>query len=217
MIIHHVLPDFLPGTLSVQPGVRDDYYRLAPYHYLDRVPSTFAGVWRVCYAPHDPAAGLVRTVAVAVLSWPTAAHPVRYHALGVTNLSWGGRLRFANANVRTISRVIVHPQFRSLGLAVALVRVCLATSPLRYVEASARMGRAQPFFRLAGMTQHASDRGGSHFYFDRAHLLPARRDLGVGNGKIVRRPNDCGPAVRIVDQNHRNPQAGSFIRSNAGV
>ena len=48
--------------------------------------------------------------------------------------------RFVNANVRTISRVVVHPQFRSVGLAVALVRCLIGQCETRYVEALAVMG-----------------------------------------------------------------------------
>jgi ABC-type ATPase with predicted acetyltransferase domain len=61
-------------------------------------------------------------------------------------------LRFANAHVRTISRVVVHPQFRSLGLACELVRQLIERAPTRYVESSARMARFTRFLESAGMT-----------------------------------------------------------------
>ena len=56
-----------------------------------------------------------------------------------------------NREMRTISRVIVHPMFRSTGLAVALVRHVLERAETRYVEALAAMGRVNPFFERAGM------------------------------------------------------------------
>lgn len=92
-----------------------------------------------------------RLVAVGVLSWPTAVNRGRDRVFGLTGKTFGEKIHFANANLRTISRVIVHPQFRSLGLATALVRCLCDHCPTRYVEASAQMGRAVPMFERAGM------------------------------------------------------------------
>jgi GNAT superfamily N-acetyltransferase len=91
-----------------------------------------------------------RLVAVAVLSYPVPSSLGRRAALGITG-SRADELRFANRQVRTISRVIVHPQFRSLGLATRLVRCICAQCDTRYVEAMAVMGRAHPLFERGGM------------------------------------------------------------------
>jgi N-acetylglutamate synthase-like GNAT family acetyltransferase len=62
-------------------------------------------------------------------------------------------LRFANRHIRTISRIIVHPQFRSLGLSTALVRCLCDNCDTQYIEAIAMMAKAHPFFERAGMTR----------------------------------------------------------------
>src|SRR5688572_21511855 len=54
-----------------------------------------------------------RLVAVGVLSWPTAVNRGRDRWFGLMGRTFGEKIRFANANLRTISRIIVHPQFRS--------------------------------------------------------------------------------------------------------
>jgi GNAT superfamily N-acetyltransferase len=143
--------DFLPGDFSIGPGSPSDYRALAAYHYRARPPRTWAAVWTVRFAPR--ASGPPSLVAVAVLAWPTAVNLGRENALGWRALRYGEKIRLANANVRTISRVIVHPQFRSLGLASALIRCTCAHCPTRYCEASAQMGRAHPLFTRAGMTR----------------------------------------------------------------
>ena len=56
--------------------------------------------------------------------------------------------------MRCISRVVVHPQWRGLGLAVRLVRHALATAVTPYTEAIAAMGKVHPFFEKAGMTAY---------------------------------------------------------------
>ena len=59
-----------------------------------------------------------------------------------------------NREVRTISRVIVHPQYRGLGLAVKLVRHVLDNARTVFTEALAVMGKAHPFFERAGMIRY---------------------------------------------------------------
>jgi GNAT superfamily N-acetyltransferase len=73
----------------------------------------------------------------------------RYRGLDLTSA-----MIMLNREFRTISRVIVHPQFRGLGLAVRLVRHALAESETIYVEALAAMGRVHPLFERAGMVRY---------------------------------------------------------------
>ena len=77
------------------------------------------------------------------------------------------RAALLNRDFRRLARVIVHPTFRGIGLAVLLVRHALAHAPTPYVEALAVMGRIHPFFQTAGMTvydrpadERVSDEGG---------------------------------------------------------
>ena len=92
-----------------------------------------------------------RVVAVAVLSYPTIRSTPRERTLGLRDAAPRDRAAYVNAHVRTISRVVVHPQFRGLGLASELVRKLIAVCPTRYVEASAVMAHVHPFFAAAGM------------------------------------------------------------------
>ena len=92
--------------------------------------------------------------AVLVESLPALSCALRDEALGGRYRGWGDRgaaARLLNAEVRCISRVVVHPQWRGLGLAVRLVREALASMTTPYTEALAAMGRVHPFFERAGM------------------------------------------------------------------
>jgi GNAT superfamily N-acetyltransferase len=145
-----------------------DYRTLARFHYLANRPATWAGVWTARYRP--PGGGAVaRAVGVVVLSWPSAVHAARNRVFNLSDMVYGHRLRWANAHLRTISRVIVHPQFRSLGLASELIRTAIALCPTRYVEASARMAAAHPMFERAGMTRAPAfdTHRPAYFHFDR--------------------------------------------------
>lgn len=158
-------PAVLPGRVVLRHGCAHDYERLKRFHYRGKRPATWAGVWVAEYsyaASRDRTGG--RVVAVAVMSYPTIALHVRDEALGLRGMAERARIAFVNQNVRTISRVIVHPQFRSVGLAVALVRCLIEQCETRYVEALAMMGKAHPFFEKAGMRRIDAGEGRPVYY-----------------------------------------------------
>jgi ABC-type ATPase with predicted acetyltransferase domain len=159
------LPDFLPGTFAIDRGTVRDYDALADFHYVARRPATLAGVWVVRFTDRRARR---RVAAVGVLSHPVPSCASRERFLGLTG-SRSENLRFANAYIRTISRIVVHPQFRSLGLSTRLVHWICNHCDTRYVEAMARMARVHPLFDRAGMTRvEPLDPGGPvYFIFDR--------------------------------------------------
>jgi GNAT superfamily N-acetyltransferase len=138
----------LPGSIEFDAGTRADYRELARHHYLTKPPATWAAL-RVARHLHR---GRSRVVACAVLSWPVPMLEARIVHFGLDR-SFKACLDFANAHIRTVSRVVVHPQFRSLGLAGELVRQLIDLAPTRYVESSARMARFTRFLESAGMTR----------------------------------------------------------------
>lgn len=146
--------DFLPGRVDIVAGAARDYRTLQRFHYLPTRPATWAAVAAAWY--HPPASEntaivrMPRLIGVAVLSWPSALNSGRNRAFDLARLRYGQRIRWANENVRTISRVVVHPQFRSIGLSHALIDWLCDRCTTRYIEASARMGRAHPMFDRAG-------------------------------------------------------------------
>jgi GNAT superfamily N-acetyltransferase len=190
IVLSGTLPDFIPGTLTLRRGSSRDYAALEQFHYIQRRPATWAAVWVIQY--HSVRAyrsvehpvrfdgcptGASRPVAVGVLSYPVPSCRLRERVLGIERLSRREKLRWINRNVRTISRVIVHPQFRSLGLSSILVRCLCDHCDTRYVEAIAMMARAHPFFERAGMTRIEADDPDepAYFIFDRAARASTRR------------------------------------------
>ena len=128
---------------------------------------------------HRPA----RVAAVAVLSYPTIRSAPRERTLELRGCSPRERAAFVNAHVRTVSRVVVHPQFRGLGLASELVRKLIEVCPTRYVEASAVMAHVHPFFAAAGMRPINDDRSEpndtlrpAYFIFDKEEGSPCDVD-----------------------------------------
>lgn len=167
----------LPGRIAYRTGTAADYVALTRHHYRISKPATFC---KIVVATYEESHRPRRTIGVAVLSWPVPMVRARNRHFALPP-GYGTRLRFANANLRTISRVIVHPQFRALGIATALVAELIARCPTRYVECSAAMGRYATFLRAAGMTR--IDVGAdepAYFLFDRRTVYRAlARDSSV--------------------------------------
>jgi GNAT superfamily N-acetyltransferase len=71
---------------------------------------------------------------------------------------WKGDFKRLQKEVSLISRVVVHPKYRSIGLGVKIVRETLARAGTPYVEALAVMAKYNPFFEKAGMQKIAESK-----------------------------------------------------------
>lgn len=152
------------GVIRLANATRADYRSLERHHYRCTSPATFC---RIRGAWHEPAGGERRLVGVAVLSWPVPMLWARRRHFRLEP-GYGVALRFANQNVRTISRVIVHPQFRAVGIARRLVLDLIGQCPTRYVETSALMGDVVGCFEAGGMTRVPTPAGEpAYFLFDK--------------------------------------------------
>lgn len=65
-----------------------------------------------------------------------------------------GKARLINEEIARISRVVIHPKFRGIGLGVFLVQETLSKVNARVVEVLAVMARYNPFFEKAGMVRY---------------------------------------------------------------
>jgi ABC-type lipoprotein export system ATPase subunit/GNAT superfamily N-acetyltransferase len=75
---------------------------------------------------------------------------------------WKGSLQRLQREVSVISRVVVHPKYRSIGLGAKLVHDTLARAGTPCVEAVAVMARYNPFFERAGMRRIAESKPSPH-------------------------------------------------------
>jgi len=124
----------------VVEGTRQDYERLACFHYRSRqLPPPY----KIFALKHRS-----QKVGVIVYSYPPTMCFGRRQALGrvapITEL---------NKDLVWISRVVLHPKYRTIGLGTLLVKKTLPLIDRRYVETVAVMAKYNPFFEKAGMTK----------------------------------------------------------------
>lgn len=171
-----------------------DYHALAPFHYLAGRPAALKRIWTIPVPKALRRIGAPAVAAVLVVSPPVLlcrgrnfATGGRYKLAAKGELSAKARkhrttraIALLNAEVECISRVIVHPVYRSCGLAVRLVRHALRHAGSPRVEALAAMGAMHPFFELGGMTCHGRFQGPVRSY---SYYLAAPPKYPVASGQ----------------------------------
>lgn len=150
--------------LSLEPGTLEDYRTLADFHYRSSRPGAVTSVLRLAHrvpsivGRYLSREGETQIAGVLVRTLPHLACTLRDVATGgrYIGLSRRERAMLLNREIRTISRVVIDPRWRGMGLAVRLVRHALMHPErgVTYTEALAAMGRVHPFFEYAGMTRY---------------------------------------------------------------
>ncbi len=140
-----------PPRCSVVEGVRieggchEDYRRLGRFHYRGgRV------VFPIAYFRAVVGGELA---GVVVYSYPGVTAAGRSRAVG-----YAPRMEELNEDWAVVSRVVVHPKYRSTGLGARLLRETLPLVGRRHVEMVAAMAEYNPFAERAGMTLVAETR-----------------------------------------------------------
>lgn len=169
--------------LVLRSGSYRDYQMLAEHHYRAARPATLMRVLVLEHAKPGVISRFVnqrsesQVVGVLVESLPSLSCHLRDEATGrryANLMSMKQRARALNAEVRCISRVIVAPQWRGLGLAVRLVRHALEAATTPVTEAIAAMGNVHPFFERAGMLPYRAARSECD-----ARLIAALRSVAL--------------------------------------
>ena len=142
------------NKVQIVAGCLDDYKELAHYHYRDSQLGPYAAIFAIKPARALRSSIGTKTIGVIVYSMPSPGLELRNIATGNFFAGFGRptQLALANKNIRCISRVIIEPRFRGLGLASRLVRETMPEMGVPIIEAMAVMGLVNPFFERAGMT-----------------------------------------------------------------
>jgi len=130
----------LLNEIRIEPGTRQDYQKLAEFHYRSHNLGAIRRIFKATRKNHE-LAGII------VYTYPATATTGRKHAIPHMPL------HELNHKLSNIMRVIVHPKYRTIGLGQRLVRETLLQCGTPLVETTAVMARYNPFFEHAGMTR----------------------------------------------------------------
>jgi hypothetical protein len=144
--------------LRIVEGTFDDYKRLAHLHYRGSQAGAVTAVFAMRSAKRLAQSLGTETIGVIAYRAPGPENELRNVATSnlFADFDRGTQLSLINKNIRRISRVIIEPRFRGLGLAARLVRETMPQVNVPIVEALAVMGRVNPFFEKAGMTAYTA-------------------------------------------------------------
>lgn len=192
--------------LSIERGTREDYRALAPLHYRAGVPATRAAIRRcVRTIGRERRLAGVLVVSMPTLngSWRDLAWPGRY-----TSGDKRARARRINRELRCLSRVIVDPRDRGLGVGRLLVESYLHSPLTPATEAVAAMGSACPFFERAGMTAYRTPPSEAD-----ARWLDALASVGATPARAVIDPASVAAAGWVVREARRWCRAMPGVRT----
>ena len=161
-------------TIDIRDGDLADLNALAPLHYRPGKPATVVHIMSARIGS-QLAGVLAISMPVLNATWRTLAWGDRY-----STADKSVNAKRINREIRCISRVIVAPPYRSLGVARRLVQQYLASPLTIRTEALAAMGDAAPFFAAAGMTAYHTPPPARH-----ARLLDALANVDIDDWRLA--------------------------------
>ena len=149
----------LTKQMQIEQGTYTDYKKLSVFHYrASRCPPprkifTLKRQNELC--------------GVIVYSYPP---PTTFGR----NKAWKGKFQQLQKEISTITRVVVHPKYRTIGLGIKLVKDTLTKAETPYVETLAVMAKYNPFFEKAGMQKIMENKPNKNLL----HAIEQLRKLG---------------------------------------
>jgi ABC-type lipoprotein export system ATPase subunit/N-acetylglutamate synthase-like GNAT family acetyltransferase len=176
---HKIIMDrcSLMDGISIEQGTVNDWHSLEYFHYRSGIP----------YGPQKIFVAKIKDRIIAAIIYsnsPLSCKP-RNRYLGYVPTA-----DEINQDFLIISRVVVLPKFRGIGLAVKLIKETLSLVNKKYVETIAVMAKYNPFFVKAGMTQVKYEHGKyeqntleklNHYGFKRELCADVQHNLKVIN------------------------------------
>jgi ABC-type lipoprotein export system ATPase subunit/GNAT superfamily N-acetyltransferase len=152
--------------MRVEEGTTKDWRELAAFHYRSHRIAAPRKIF--CLKRGDELCGVI------VYCYPPSTSYGR--RLVLPRMS----MKELNEKLSVISRVVVHPKYRTIGLGSKLVRDTLELASTEYVEMSAVMAKYNPFAEKAGMAKIAEQ----HPPREALNILKVLKKLGF-DGQLL--------------------------------
>lgn len=138
--------------MRIEEGTSKDYKQLSEFHYRNKNMAPARKIFKLVrdITTINDKETISELCGVIVYSWAPITTFGRRQAMGRVI-----KPKELNALLCIISRVVIHPKYRTVGLGVKIVKETLPFSPTPYTETVAVMAKYNPFFEKAGMTKVA--------------------------------------------------------------
>ncbi len=175
----------LHKALEIVAGGLADYRQLVMHHYRDSCPAAVKAVFALRPKRRLSALG-TKPAGAIVYAMPTPRVERRRAATGgvFADFDRQTELSLINRNVRCITRVVIEPRFRGIGLATRLVRDTMPKMNVPIIEALGVMPKVNPFLERAGMKPLA-DGGASRTPLHHAELIEALSAVGIEEDRLI--------------------------------
>jgi len=175
-------PCSILNHVEIEDGTYQDYKVLAAFHYIGGRVGYIRRIFRAIVELD----GRRELAGVVVYTHPYSELSARNRALPILRelrrrLGRRGFVKLIDQSFSRVARIIVHPKFRGIGLAVKLLKETMPLLETPYVEALAVMAKYNPFFEHAGM-RRVEYRSRTHEEIKR--LLVKLQEYGVQPNRI---------------------------------
>jgi len=123
--------------MRIEPGTLKDWRQLSGFHYRSHNVAACRSIF--CLRRGDELCGVI------VYTYPPPHCSLRRRVL--PNMP----LKELNQKLSIISRIVIHPKYRTIGLGAHLIRETLPRAGTPYIEMVAVMAKYNPFAERAGM------------------------------------------------------------------
>lgn len=133
----------LYNQIKIEEGTIQDYYKLGKFHYRN---GKFAGHFKTFKMLHNN-----DLIGVVCYSYPPLALKGRNTYTDRYKNSTSEIAKLINKELKIVSRIVIHPKYRGIGLATDLLKETMPLTNQKYIELLAVMGRFNPFAEKSGM------------------------------------------------------------------
>jgi ABC-type lipoprotein export system ATPase subunit len=153
--------------LKVEIGDKNDYNVLKKFHYKNEGIGAVKNIYSLTLNNS--------TIGVIVITYPLLSLRGRNTAIPGYSEASSENAKKINEDFECIGRIVIHPKYRSIGLAYNSIKEYMKLTTCKYIETIAVMANYNPFFEKAGMIKVDYDKD-----YDKTYLkiLNNFREIG---------------------------------------
>lgn len=130
----------LVDQVRIEEGTKEDWLKLAQFHYRSHKINAYSNIYKMML--HDELIGVI------VYGYGPIALKARNIATNNIYVKNGKQM---NREMRIISRIVIAPKYRGIGLSVKIIKDTMPLVNVRFIEILSVMGVNNPFAQRAGM------------------------------------------------------------------